>query len=383
MNGTQVQRLGSIVQSTTVMMDGVSTMDTGSNGAIVQMNVESIAEVKILVQGYQAEYGRSSGLQITRGQQERHEPVPRLALQRAAQFRLERQQQGEHSQRRPQADPEAAGSRLLDRRPGREAGRQQQAVLLPRARVPAAHRGQRRRSRSGCRPSWNGRETFRRRPTTSATRTPTSRIRTSPASARRRTRPPASRDGGVLGRIPANRLYQPGLNILKMWPLPNNASTTTGHNYRDHQAGREHPRLPAGGPRRLSAHAVPAGERQIPGRHSAAADLQRHDPRLQRFEDGASAHRHRRRDGQLQPQPDDVSRGDLRARREPAGRVRTDAELLQQHRGADQRHLQSEQRRARRISRCSSRTRRSSTRTTTRTASSPRRTCRSSTARGS
>ena len=65
MNGTQVQRLGSIVQSTTVMMDGVSTMDTGSNGAIVQMNTESIAEVKILVQGYQAEYGRSSGLQIS------------------------------------------------------------------------------------------------------------------------------------------------------------------------------------------------------------------------------------------------------------------------------------------------------------------------------
>ena len=29
------------------------------------MNVESIAEVKVLVQGYQAEYGRSSGLQIT------------------------------------------------------------------------------------------------------------------------------------------------------------------------------------------------------------------------------------------------------------------------------------------------------------------------------
>jgi hypothetical protein len=65
MNGTQAQRLGSIVQSTTVMMDGVSTMDTGSNGAIVQMNTESIAEVKVLVQGYQAEYGRSSGLQIT------------------------------------------------------------------------------------------------------------------------------------------------------------------------------------------------------------------------------------------------------------------------------------------------------------------------------
>ncbi len=48
-----------------VMMDGVSTMDTGSNSVLLQMNVESIAEVKVLVSNYQAEYGRSSGLQIT------------------------------------------------------------------------------------------------------------------------------------------------------------------------------------------------------------------------------------------------------------------------------------------------------------------------------
>src|SRR4029078_11896850 len=50
---------------TNVMMDGVSTMDTGSNRAIIDLNVESIAEVKVLVSNYQAEYGRSSGLQIT------------------------------------------------------------------------------------------------------------------------------------------------------------------------------------------------------------------------------------------------------------------------------------------------------------------------------
>ena len=48
-----------------IMMDGVSTMDTGSNSPLLQMNVESIAEVKVLVSNYQAEYGRSSGLQVT------------------------------------------------------------------------------------------------------------------------------------------------------------------------------------------------------------------------------------------------------------------------------------------------------------------------------
>ena len=50
---------------TNFMMDGVSTMDTGSNRAIIDLNVESIAEVKVLVSSYQAEFGRSSGLQIT------------------------------------------------------------------------------------------------------------------------------------------------------------------------------------------------------------------------------------------------------------------------------------------------------------------------------
>ena len=50
--------------STNITMDGISTLDTGSNTVMLNMNMESIAEVKVLVSGYQAEYGRSSGLQI-------------------------------------------------------------------------------------------------------------------------------------------------------------------------------------------------------------------------------------------------------------------------------------------------------------------------------
>jgi len=48
-----------------IMMDGVSAVDTGSNAILLQMNVESIQEVKVLTSGYQAEFGRSSGLQVT------------------------------------------------------------------------------------------------------------------------------------------------------------------------------------------------------------------------------------------------------------------------------------------------------------------------------
>ena len=57
-------RLGGVGQNN-IMMDGISAMDTGNNGIMLNMNVESIAEVKVLTQGYQAEYGRSSGIQIT------------------------------------------------------------------------------------------------------------------------------------------------------------------------------------------------------------------------------------------------------------------------------------------------------------------------------
>src|SRR5881398_1288694 len=57
-------RLGGAGQNN-IMMDGISAMDTGNNGQMLQMNVDAIGEVKVLTQGYQAEYGRSSGLQIT------------------------------------------------------------------------------------------------------------------------------------------------------------------------------------------------------------------------------------------------------------------------------------------------------------------------------
>src|SRR5258708_9550890 len=51
--------------ATNFMMDGVGTMDTGSNRLLMAVNVESIAQVKVLTSGYQAEFRRSSGLQLT------------------------------------------------------------------------------------------------------------------------------------------------------------------------------------------------------------------------------------------------------------------------------------------------------------------------------
>ena len=91
---TGFERLGGVSQNN-LMMDGISAMDTGNNGTMLAMNIESIGEIKILTQGYQAEYGRSSGPAGHGRDQERHQPVPRVGLRRRARHQLELEQLGE------------------------------------------------------------------------------------------------------------------------------------------------------------------------------------------------------------------------------------------------------------------------------------------------
>jgi hypothetical protein len=230
MNGTQVQRLGSIVQSTTVMMDGVSTMDTGSNGAIVQMNTESIAEVKILVQGYQAEYGRSSGLQITavgksgtnrfRGslynvrRNSDWNANSRTNILNGVPKPILKQQEIGYSIGGPIGKP-GGNNKLfffhaLEFLP-RTGGNDAFSFRMPTELERQGDFSQSRDNLGNLYP-------YIKDPNINGICSAVSQAA-------------CFADGGVLGRIPANRLYEPGLNILKMWPLPNNASTTTGHNY--------------------------------------------------------------------------------------------------------------------------------------------------------
>jgi hypothetical protein len=52
---------------TNFMIDGISAMDTGNNGLMGGLNlpVDQVAEVKVITSGYNAEYGRSIGLQVS------------------------------------------------------------------------------------------------------------------------------------------------------------------------------------------------------------------------------------------------------------------------------------------------------------------------------
>ena len=61
------------------MMDGISAMDTGNNGQMLSMNIESIAEVKVLTAGLPGGIRPVERPADHRRHQERHQPLPRLA----------------------------------------------------------------------------------------------------------------------------------------------------------------------------------------------------------------------------------------------------------------------------------------------------------------
>ena len=122
-------------------MDGVSTMDTGQQrrDRADERGVDRRSQGA--ESGYQAEYGRSSGLQVT--------AVTKSGTNRfrGSLYNVRRDSDWNANSKTnilngdSEAVSKAAGHGLLDRRPGREAGRQQQAVLLLRPGVPSAHRG--------------------------------------------------------------------------------------------------------------------------------------------------------------------------------------------------------------------------------------------------
>ena len=187
------------------------------------MNVESIAEVKILTQGYQAEYGRSSGLQImavtksgtnqfrgsvynVRRDSDWNSNSKANILNGVAKT-ISKQQEFGYSISGPVGKP--GGNNKIFFYAHEYAPRTGGKSMHVRFRVPTAL--ERQGDFSQTLDNLGNPYPYIRDPNLSGVCTAADQTA-------------CFRDGGVVGRIPANRLYPLGLSILKMWPLPTSSN---------------------------------------------------------------------------------------------------------------------------------------------------------------
>ena len=277
-----------------IMMDGVSAMDTGSNRPLLQMNVESIAEVKVLTSGYQAEYGRASGVQVT--------AITKSGTNRfrGSVYDVERDSDWYANSKTnklngdPKTDAEGARLGLLDRRPDRQAGRQQQAVLLLQPGVRAAHRAATTscgyRMPTALERSGDFSQTHRQQ------RQPVS-VHQGPAAdaapARRRIRRRASATAAWSAGFPRTVSTRRGLNILKLYPMPNIDNVPAAQSYNYELTRPEESVLSWQPAVRVDYQPMQKlrATLQVLGVEAARPGLQRDDPRLQRHENAGRAGR--------------------------------------------------------------------------------------------
>jgi hypothetical protein len=202
------------------MLDGATAMDPGVNRPATRVSVEAIAEVKVVTSGYQAEFGRSSGLQVNAvtksGTNQFRGSL--YDVERKSQWNANSQTNIVNGDPKPFQDERDWGFAIGGPvgKPGRsnklffyfnlEMNPRNFGNTVTRYRLPTAL--ERAGDFSQTRDNLGNLFPYIKDPLSS-----------SPCSAANTAG--CFQDGGVLGRIPSNRLYQPGLNILKWWPMPN------------------------------------------------------------------------------------------------------------------------------------------------------------------
>ena len=247
---------------------------------LLQMNVESIAEVKVLVSNYQAEYGRSSGVQMS--------AVTKSGTNRfrGSAYDVTRKADWNSNSETNilNGDPKAKLKRRISatRSAVRSASRAattscSSSTRTSTRRAPPAATS----CASASRPRSSGPATSRRASTTTATSSRSIKDPLSSSAVHRDQHRGLLPVGGVIGRIPADRLYQTGLNILKLYPMPN-VPAGARYNYELVRPAGEAARQPAGGPPRLPAVAEAARHVQVLRLVAAGRDDSRHHPGLER-----------------------------------------------------------------------------------------------------
>jgi hypothetical protein len=201
------------------MLDGATAMDPGINRPATRVSVESLAEVKVVTSTYQAEYARSAGLQINAvtksGTNQFRGSLYEVA--RNSKWNANSQTNIVNGDPKPFDDRQDYGF-SLGGPVGRPGGQNKlffyfNAEFNPRTFGGAVNRYrvptllERQGDFSQSRDNNGNVYPYIKDPLIAGA--------CSAADTRA-----CFQDGGVLGRIPASRLYQTGLSILKWWPAP-------------------------------------------------------------------------------------------------------------------------------------------------------------------
>jgi hypothetical protein len=213
-----------------IMMDGVSTMDTGSNSVLLQMNVESIAEVKVLVSNYQAEFGRSSGVQVS--------AVTKSGTNRfrGSAYDVMRKDTWNSNSKTNNlnGDPKAKVNEKdlgysIGGPIGRPGGNNKLFFFYAHEYAPRTGGGDTQRFRFPTALERAG--DFSQTTDNNGAPFPYIKDPRISGTCSATNQSACFQSGGVLGRIPADRLYGLGLNILKSYPMPNITQAGVGYNY--------------------------------------------------------------------------------------------------------------------------------------------------------
>ncbi len=233
------QANGARANSNNLTIDGITNLDTGDNGSnMATTSIDTVSEFKVLTQGYQAEYGRAVGAQVQlvtkSGGRDFHGSA--YWYQRHNKWNANGWLNNRNGTKRDEtAKRNDFGANLggpvyipggfnKDRKKlfffaSLEMQRRKDPVGATNVRVPTALERQGDFSQSvynsksykyitdyqlvAAHPGWKCSESDQRA---------------------------CFADGGVVGRIPANRIYKPGLAVLSLYPLPN-VTGQPGYNY--------------------------------------------------------------------------------------------------------------------------------------------------------
>jgi hypothetical protein len=243
-NGIGMNVNGARDNTTNYTVDGVSNLDTGNNGVLGSINLDAVEEFKILTNAYAAEYGRSSGAQLSlvtkSGGRDYRGSV--YGYRRQESFNANSFINNRERGRALQTDPNSkVGLKAINR--------QTDVGFTVGGPVPLGGYNKD-RNRLFFFFAFENQRRFTPPANPNRVKVPTDLERQGDFSQSRdnnnnlfnlirdyQTGLPCTaadtrgcfQDGGVLGRIPANRLYAPGMAILNAYPKPN--ASGAGYNF--------------------------------------------------------------------------------------------------------------------------------------------------------